>query len=105
MTEPLTLSLLFFKSRTLSSFPGDSVVKNPLASAGYIDSMPACPTCRGAAKRMRHSCRAQPLEFPSASAEARVLKEGIKGAIQRRIPGTGEPGGLPSMGPHRLGHD
>ena len=22
-----------------------------------------------------------------------------------RIPGTGEPGGLPSMGPHRVGHN
>ena len=22
-----------------------------------------------------------------------------------RIPGMGEPGGLPSMGPHRAGHD
>ena len=22
-----------------------------------------------------------------------------------RIPGTGEPGGLPSMGPHRIGHN
>ena len=22
-----------------------------------------------------------------------------------RIPGTGEPGGLPYMGPHRVGHD
>ena len=22
-----------------------------------------------------------------------------------RIPGTGKPGGLPSMGPHRVGHD
>ena len=22
-----------------------------------------------------------------------------------RIPGTGEPGGLPSTGPHRVGHD
>ena len=22
-----------------------------------------------------------------------------------RIPGTGEPGGLPSMGSHRIGHD
>ena len=25
--------------------------------------------------------------------------------LARRIPGTGEPGGLPSMGSHRLGHD
>ena len=23
----------------------------------------------------------------------------------QRIPGTGEPGGLPSMGSHRVGHD
>ena len=23
----------------------------------------------------------------------------------RRIPGKGEPGGLPSMGSHRVGHD
>ena len=22
-----------------------------------------------------------------------------------RIPGTGEPGGLPFLGPHRVGHD
>ena len=26
-------------------------------------------------------------------------------AIAWRIPGTGEPGGLPSMGSHRVGHD
>ena len=25
--------------------------------------------------------------------------------IARRIPGTGEPGGLPSMGSHRVGHN
>ena len=25
--------------------------------------------------------------------------------LARRIPGTGKPGGLPSMGPHRVGHD
>ena len=26
-------------------------------------------------------------------------------ALVWRIPGTGEPGGLPSMGSHRVGHD
>ena len=26
-------------------------------------------------------------------------------ALARRIPGTGEPGGLPSMGSHRIGHN
>ena len=25
--------------------------------------------------------------------------------LSRRIPGTGEPGGLPSIGSHRVGHD
>ena len=25
--------------------------------------------------------------------------------VYLRIPGTGEPGGLPSMGSHRIGHD
>ena len=27
------------------------------------------------------------------------------GLFALRIPGTGEPGGLPSMGLHRVGHD
>ena len=27
------------------------------------------------------------------------------GVLAWRIPGTGEPGGLPSMGSHRVGHD
>ena len=36
---------------------------------------------------------------------------GMRGSLQHssvlawRIPGTGEPGGLPSMGSHRVGHD
>ena len=27
------------------------------------------------------------------------------GVLTWRVPGTGEPGGLPSMGSHRVGHD
>ena len=27
------------------------------------------------------------------------------GVLAWRIPGTGEPGGLPSLGSHRVGHD
>ena len=36
------------------------------------------------------------------------LEEGIEthsSVLARRIPGTAEPGGLPSMGSHRVGHD
>ena len=30
---------------------------------------------------------------------------GHSSVLAWRIPGTGEPGGLPSMGSHRVGHD
>ena len=36
------------------------------------------------------------------------LEEGMathSSVLAWRIPGTGEPGGLPSMGSHRIGHD
>ena len=36
------------------------------------------------------------------------LQEGMathSSVLAWRIPGTGEPGGLPSMGSHRVGHD
>ena len=32
-------------------------------------------------------------------------KETHSSVLAWRIPGTGEPGGLPSMGLHRVGHD
>ena len=30
---------------------------------------------------------------------------GLQNHSEKAIPGTGEPGGLPSMGSHRVGHD
>ena len=33
------------------------------------------------------------------------LNNWIESVLAWRIPGTGEPGGLPSMGSHRVGHD
>ena len=38
----------------------------------------------------------------------RALEKGMathSSVLAWRIPGTGEPGGLPSMGSHRVGHD
>ena len=51
-----------------------------------------------------------------AMQEAQVRSLGQKDPLEKgmatqssilawRIPGTGEPGGLPSMGSHRVGHD
>ena len=37
-----------------------------------------------------------------------ALEEGMathSNVLAGRIPGTGEPGGLPSLGSHRVGHD
>ena len=41
--------------------------------------------------------RVRPCATPEMAAHASVLAW--------RVPGTGEPGGLPSVGPHRVGHD
>ena len=40
-----------------------------------------------------------PFHFPA------LEKEMATSVLAWRIPGTGEPGGLPSMGSHRVGHD
>ena len=62
-------------------FPGCSVVKNP----------PAMQTIR-----VQSQVREDTLEKEIATHSS---------VLAWRIPGTGEPGGLPSMGLHRVGHD
>ena len=45
------------------------------------------------------------LPKPSRSLAVDVLYQTHSSVLAWRIPGTGEPGGLPSMGSHRVGHD
>ena len=61
-------------------FPGAAVVKNPPANAG---------------------------DLTEAGREDLIKEEMAthSSVLAWRIPGTGEPGGLPSMGSHRVGHD
>ena len=42
------------------------------------------------------------LTFPFRALEKEMATH--SSVLAWRIPGTGEPGGLPSMGPHRVGH-
>ena len=42
------------------------------------------------------------LRLPSALEKEMATQSSV---FAWRIPGTGEPGGLPSMGSHRVGHD
>ena len=62
-------------------FPGGSVVKNPRAMQE---------------RWVRSLSRENPLEKEMGTHSS---------VLAWRIPGTGEPDGLPSMGLHRVGHD
>ena len=44
-----------------------------------------------------------PFAFPFHALEKETATH--SSILAWRIPGTGEPGGLPSMGSHRVGHD
>ena len=56
----------------------------------------------GVAKsRIRLSDFTFPFHFPALEKEMATHSS----VLARRISGTGEPGGLPSMGSHRVGHD
>ena len=49
----------------------------------------------------------QEMQVRSLGWEDALEKEMVthSGVLAWKIPGTGEPGGLPSMGSHRVGHD
>ena len=57
--------------------------------------------------RMSHHDELGPVTFPWSlySHMGLQLVEGIVPVFGRRIPGTGKPGGLPSMGSYRVRHD
>ena len=61
-----------------------------------------CATVHGVAKS-----RTQLSDFPFTFHFHALEKEMAThfSVLAWRIPGTGEPGGLPSMGSHRVGHD
>ena len=54
-----------------------------------------------ARSRMRLSGFTFTFPFPALEKEMATHSS----VLAWRIPGTGEPGGLPSMGSHRVGHD
>ena len=89
ITEQPTLSLLFFKSSTLITFPGNSVVKNPLANAGYTGSIPVQEgsTCWGADKPWATTTEPNLRSSQAATVEAR---EPRACALHREKPPQGE---------------
>ena len=59
------------------------------------------------AQTVKYSLAMQKTRVSSLGQEATLEKETAthSSVLAWRIPGTGEPGGLPSMGSHRVGHD
>ena len=103
------------------SFPGGSVVKNPPANAGdvgLISGSGRSPRV-GNGYPLQYSCLGNSLDRGAwcvpAHGSQRVGQDQATNTEKEmathssvfawRIPGAGEPGGLPSMGSHRVGHD
>ena len=89
-------------------FPGAPVVKNPPANAGNMDVLPGPgnPSVLLATEWDRE--RMQVTLLVSSLGREEPLEEGTAthaSDLSRKIPRTGEPGGLQSIGSHRVGHD
>ena len=111
------------------SSPGGSEVKNLTANAEDLGSIPGSGRFpgEGNGKPLQYSCLENPMDGgPWWTAVHGVAKSQTQlsnfsftfhfhalekemathsSVLAWRIPGTGEPGGLPSMGSHRVGHD
>jgi len=73
-----------------------SCLENPMDGGAWR------ATVHGVAKsRTRLSDFTLTFHFPALEKEMATHSS----VLARRIPGTGEPGGLPSLGSHRVGHD
>ncbi len=105
------------------------MVKNPPANAGVAGSIPGLGRSPGGGHgtSLQYSCLENPMDRGAWWATVHgVAKSRIRlsdftftfhfhalekemathsSVLAWRIPGMGEPGGLPSMGSHRVGHD
>ena len=110
-------------------FPGGSEVKASARNAGDLGSIPGSGRSpgEGNGNPLQYSCLENSMDGGAWWAAVRgVTKSRTRlsdftftfhfhalekemtthsSVLAWRIPGTGEPGGLPSMGSHRVGHD
>ena len=118
-----------FPLKSQKGFPGGSEVKASACNAGDSGSIPELGRSpgEGNGNPLQYSCLENPLDGGAWWATVhRVTKSWTRlsdftftfhfhalekemathsSVLAWRIPGTGEPGGLPSMGSHRVGHD
>ena len=90
------------KTRDLSSGEGNgkplqySCLENPMDGGAWWATVHGVPTSRSRLSDFTFTFHFHAMEKEMATHSS---------VLAWRIPGTGEPGGLPSMGSHRLGHD
>ena len=73
-----------------------SRLENPMDGGAWWAAVPGVPTSRTRLSDFTFTFHFQALEKEMAAHSS---------VLAWRISGTGEPGGLPSMGLHRVGHD
>ena len=110
-------------------FPGSSAGKESTCNAGDLGSIPGLGRSSGGGhgNPLQYSYLENPMEGGTWKAVVHGVAEGRtrlsnftltfhfhalekemathSSVLAWRIPGTGDPGGLPSMGSHRVGHD
>ena len=94
-------------------FPDGSVVNNPPASAGGISLIPGAGRSpgEGNGSPLQYSCLGNPMDKGACRATVHGVTKELEemathsSVLAWRIPGMAEPGGLLSMGSHRVRHD
>ena len=104
----------------------EDFLRNPLAYRAYLLLTDVNPG-EGNGTPLQYSCLENPMDGGAWKAAVHGVAEGRtrlndfpftfhfhalekemathSSVLAWRVPGTGEPGGLPSMGSHRVGHD
>ena len=73
-----------------------SCLENPMDGGAWLATVHGVPKSRTQLSDFTFTFQVHALEKEMTTHSS---------VLARRIPGTGKPGGLPSMGSHRIGHD
>ena len=88
---------------TSGCVPGECLQEVLFPPAGLLSALTIPPTRRLAKRTGMHS--STPSHFGTRCFQGALKMATHSSVLACRTPGMGEPGGWPSMGSHRVGHD